>query len=453
VLQDADVVVIGASLAGLLAAAGAAEAGRTVLVLERDELPDTPVPRPGVPQGRQPHILLHRGLLAMEQMLPGIRADLVAAGGIGVDTGALALLDARGWALADEPGCEVVSATRPLVEHVVRQRVSALSGVRLRTGTRVRGVRRSAGCWQVDLDGDAVTAPVVVDASGRSSRLPVWLQQLGVRPAPVSEIDAGLGYASRLYRGGPDPRELAGVAMVATPDFPRGGLALPVEGGGWLIGAVGIGDARPPRDAAGFTAFLGRMRDPALADLAASATPVGPVAVHRQTQNRRRNYHLTGRWPEGLVPLGDSFCAFNPVYGQGITVAAREALLLRDSLLSDRRGDWTDRLLREFAVETALPWAMATGADSAIIGAPPRRFDPVTGLQTAIGWWAAEVSRLAAHGDRRATRTLNRTIHLMGTPLDLLHPALVRGAIRSRIVGSGPLNRRPAGLVALERSA
>ncbi|MBM9468361.1 NAD(P)/FAD-dependent oxidoreductase [Nakamurella leprariae] len=448
--SSADVVVIGASLAGLFAAAAAAGSGRSVVLLERDDLPDEAVPRPGVPQGRQPHVLLHRGLLAMGELLPGIRTDLVAAGGVPVDTGMLAWLDPRGWSV-HEPGLEVVSATRPLVEHVVRQRVLALPGVRIVDRSRVRSVARTAGAWSVTVlgqDGESRWhTGIVVDASGRSSRLPVWLEELHVRPATVTELDAGVGYASRRYQGGPDPRELAGVVVAATPGSPRGGLALPVEGGGWLIGAVGLGEHRPPRDAAGFDDFLHAMRDPVLADLAAGADSAGPVAVHRQTENRRRAYHLVPHWPDDLVPLGDSFCAFNPVYGQDITVAAREAVLLHRSLSSDSRPGRTSRLLRDFAVETLLPWSMATGADAQLAGTA-ERLGPMSGVQAALRWWVGEVARLAVHGDRRAGRAINRTFHLMGSPLDLLHPALAANALRTRLIGA-PANPRPAAVRAL----
>ena len=137
------VVVIGASFAGLFAAAAAAANGADTVILERDQLPETPEPRKGVPQGRQPHVLLHRGLLAAEELLPGLREDLIASGGALFDSGAMPWLGEYGWLPTSWPGPELVSVTRPLLEHLVRQRLISQSSVQLHEGARVSGLRRS----------------------------------------------------------------------------------------------------------------------------------------------------------------------------------------------------------------------------------------------------------------------------------------------------------------------
>ncbi len=109
-------------------------------------------------------------------------------------------------------------------------------------------------------------------------------------------------------------------------------MALPVERGQWLVAAVGLGDRRPPRDPDGFAAFVAALPDPALSAVLRSGEPLGEVAVHRQTGNRRHRYGELRDWPDGLLALGDALCCFDPVYGQGITVAACQALLLRAEL-------------------------------------------------------------------------------------------------------------------------
>ncbi|HEY8790613.1 MAG TPA: FAD-binding protein, partial [Actinopolymorphaceae bacterium] len=145
------VVVVGASVAGMFAAAAAAHAGCAVIVLERDEPTDDVGPHRGVPQGRQPHVFLYRGLLSLEELLPGIRADLIARGAVAIDTGNLAWLGEQGWLATGKPFFEIVSMTRPLFDDVVRQRVVALPGVEIRGGVRVSGLRRSGRQWQVDV--------------------------------------------------------------------------------------------------------------------------------------------------------------------------------------------------------------------------------------------------------------------------------------------------------------
>ncbi|MEU6804061.1 NAD(P)/FAD-dependent oxidoreductase [Streptomyces neyagawaensis] len=439
-------VIIGAGMSGLLTAAVIGATGRRVTVLEQDRGHGMPAPRGGVPQGRQPHVLLHRGLSAIEELLPGLREQLVDAGGVPLDTGDIAWLGEHGWAPFGTPALELVSATRPLVEHLVRQRVAELPGVELRGGTRVRGLIRGAtttgGGWLVEcFDAPPVRADLVVDASGRSSRLPDWLTRFRTgASATTTVVDAGFGYAGRVYAAPSDHLgRVAGIVMLPVPGAPAGGVALPVEGGRWMVAAVGAGDHRPPRDPAGFDAFLNRLRDPALADFTRSARPIGDITVHRRTHNVRRRYERLTHWPDGLLVVGDALCAFNPVYGQGITVAATQALLLRQTLAAGVRPGWERRLMRRLHRAADLPWAIATGEDLRHTGG-----GPASGPDALFGQWSGEVDRLAAHGNLRAQRALDRVYHLVGSPAGLLHPALLAAAVRGRLLGlPAPVPRPP----------
>lgn len=436
------ILVIGASLAGAFAAAASRGPGRSVTVIERDILPGTPRARSGVPQGRQPHVFLYRGLLAVEELLPGIGVELRRAGAATFDTGELAWLGEFGWAPAPRREFQVLSATRPLFEHLVLRRLGAMPGVELRDGIRVERIRRGgeAAPWLVDLqDGSTEAADLVIDASGRASRLPSWLAAAGVRPARTSEVDARLGYATRVYALDAQRVAVPGVVLLQTPQTRAGGLALPVEGGLWLVCAVGSGDRRPPRDPAGFDAYVGGLRDTALSELVHAGQPEGDVAVHRQTSNRRHHYEKVPDWPDGLLPIGDALCAFNPIYGQGITVAACEALLLQRALARGLRRGGERRLLRQFGKVTALPWAIATGEDlryPATVGEAPWG-------QAVLGQWTRELGRLAAHGDELAQRTVARVYHLMAPPWLLFRPGLVAAAARAHVRGYGPPQPRP----------
>lgn len=442
------VAVIGGSLAGLFAAAASAAAGCQVTVLDRDDLDADTLTHPGVPQGRQPHVYLLRGLRAAEDLLPGLHDDLRTAGAVELETTRLAVFSEEGWIPVRSSELVGLSMTRPLFERVVRQRVLDMPGVRLLPGRAVAGLRRhggTGGAWRVLTAAGEIAADIVIDASGRGSRLPTWLAALAVPAPSTEEVDARIGYAVREFADGPDLDGLSGILVGTTPDTGRSGLALPVEGGRWMVLAAGCGDRRPPRDVDGFTAALRAQRDPALADFAGRATPVGDVLIYRRNGNRRHRYERCRNWPAGLLAVGDSFVSFNPIYGQGITVAALDALVLRAAFarsgarLDQRR---TRRLMRRLARVAALPWAIAVGADLRQPTSSGRQ-NPAQQLTSA---WVRELTRQAAHGSERAHLTTQRLFHMVGSTITLAHPALVAEAVRSRVGRRRPAVSRPAGL-------
>lgn len=429
-------VVLGASLAGLFTAAALARNGYRVTVLERDELPDTPSPRKGVPQGAQVHVLLEQGWQAAERVLPGLREEVSGQGAARFDSGRMPWLSEYGWLDTRVRGFDFVSVTRPLLELIVRWRVQQLPGVTLRSAELARGLLRDGGRWRVTSTSGEHTADLVVDASGRSSRLPAWLTALGLRVPPPELLDAHFGYATRLYAA-PVPLPLrTGVVIGGTPETGTGGLAMPVEHGRWLLMGGGYADRRPPRDAAGFHRFLAKLRDPVLARLADRLEPITDVAVHRQTGNRRYRFDTMIDWPAGLLVVGDAAAAFNPVYGQGISVAAGQAAVLQAALAS---GAQADRRLQEKLSEVAdLPWSIATSADLR----HPSADHPTPGPRERLfGAWVERVARLTAAGDPAATVVAGQVYNLTAPPALLFHPFLVGGVLRSLVAPPRSLPR------------
>ena len=442
-------MIIGASLAGLFAAAGAAAAGVRTMIIERDVLPESPVARKGVPQSRQPHVLLHRGLLAAEKLLPGIREDLLSHGAVPFDTGTMAWLGEYGWLPTWIPAYETVSATRPLLEHLVRQRVRNLDNVTMRDGVRVTELHRDGRSWQVVCeDGSTVPADLVIDASGRGSRLPHWLAELGISVPEPLMVDARLGYACRMYRAIGSPPIGIGVVIQPTPQTGRGGLAIPVEDGHWLVVASGYADRRPTRNPGEFDQFLATLPDPAISELTQQLEPVGDIAIHRQTGNRRNRYGRSRSWPAGLLAVGDAYCAFDPVYGQGITVAACQALLVRDALKHGRTAaeggalESTRGLQRRVGATADLPWQVATSEDLRHLSSSGSQ----AGVQRLLGLWTGQLGLLAAHGDRGAYLAFARVYHLMAAPAMLFHPSVIFSVCRAALHGMPEQNPRPRAL-------
>ncbi|MFG2830309.1 NAD(P)/FAD-dependent oxidoreductase [Streptomyces sp. NPDC048434] len=377
-------IVIGGGLAGMLAVTALVGQVDTITVVERDRYPEGHAFRKGVPQARHLHILLSGGRRALEELLPGTVAALNEAGARSLYLPRdLLTRTPTGWQRRfDERRHLTLSVTRPVLDAVVREQVlRAVAGSATRvevleateaiglTGDagRVTGVRvRPRGGEPGGRLERELPAALVVDASGRTSRTPQWYAELG-RPAPQEEtVDAGLAYATRLYRP-KDPATApdAGVNVPGWPECPRGAAYVPVEDGKWLLTLSGVRGHHPPMDAAEFTAFAATIGDPYVHELLGRAEPLSPVHGFRDTCNRRRHYERSGALPEGFLVLGDAGCTFNPVYGQGMSVAALGALAVRSTLADGGglRPGVTAEAQRAVARAAEPAWLVAVGAD------------------------------------------------------------------------------------------
>jgi 2-polyprenyl-6-methoxyphenol hydroxylase-like FAD-dependent oxidoreductase len=428
-------VVLGGSVAGLLAARVLSDAYAGVTVIERDALAPTYAPRRGVPQGRHAHFLLARGAQVLDELFPGLSVELRAAGAPTGD----ALDDTRmylsGHLLRRTPtGLAAISVSRGFLEGHIRERVRALPNVRIldrcdvvgllassdhRRVTGARVLRRADGSAE-----EAVRADLLVDATGRGSRAGAWLAALGHAPAPEEHVRMDLGYATRRYRVDDDRigGDL-GILHGLTPAHPRGGGLARLEGGRMLLTLAGLRGDHPPRDPAGFDAFAQSLRFPDIHAAIRDAEPLDDPVAYRFTDSVRRRYDRVRRPPAGFVAMGDSLCSLNPLYGQGMSVAALEALALRRHV---RRGVARPRrLLRDLVAITDGPWRMAVGADLA--------FDGVDGRGTPdMRVMRGYVSRLhaAAADDAALSVAFVRVSALVDPPAALLRPRVVMRLLR-----------------------
>ncbi|MEV8511462.1 hypothetical protein [Dactylosporangium sp. NPDC051484] len=425
-------VVIGGSLAGMAAARALAEHFASVVVIERDELADDTEPRRGVPQGGHGHVLLVAGQRALDTLFPGLMAELVAAGAVEFDPG-MDLSFFRFGAIWPRVRTQLrlVTASRPMLERAVRRRVRALAGVEVRTGIAVSALvgdgERITG---VRLDDDTVLdAGVVVDCSGRGGRSQQWLRDLGHREPRVTEMKIGVGYATRLYRRRPTDLGDARAAF-ALPDPPselRAGLALPIEGDRWVVSLGGWHSAFP-RDEAAFAAHAASLPHPGLAGIVADGEALSDITVCTLPVSRRRHFEELHGAPAGYLALGDAVCSFNPIYGQGMTCAAIEAVEL--GRLLERHAAVTATLSLEYhrraARVVATPWRFASGGDFAYpqtAGVRPRGVALVNAYARRV--------QLASMVNQDVRQVFTSVQHLIMDPAALSTPAMVARVLRS----------------------
>ncbi len=430
-------VVIGAGVGGLLAAAALHESFPRVVVVDRDTLPDGARARRGVPQGRQLHALLASGALALDQLLPGLTGELRAAGASVVD-----LQQDVHWYLDGHlmrgaaSGLTGLGSSRPLLEHVVRQRVRALPGVEVVDACEVTGLvtthdrasvvgvrvrPRDPSRPEFELD-----AGLVVDSAGRGSRTPVWLEELGYPRAPETTVRTDHVYVTRHYHQEPEMEgEHLTAASTAFPGQPRSGVVSREEGGRFTVALTGMLGQEPPTDDAGMLAYAESLSGPEVAEVMRRARPLDEPVRMRYPGATRRHYERLRRFPGRYLVMNDGICSFNPVYGQGMTVAALEAVLLR-RLLAAGEQDLARRFFRAAGKLVDAPWALATGSDL--------RFAEVAGrrpLGSALVDRYLDRFRVAATVDPRLGEAFLRVANMLDAPGGLFAPGTVLRVLRS----------------------
>jgi 2-polyprenyl-6-methoxyphenol hydroxylase-like FAD-dependent oxidoreductase len=421
-------VIVGGSIGGLLAGLVLAEVCDEVVVVERGELPDAPVPRVGVPQGGHAHGLLAGGLAALEQLLPGLCRELEQSGCPTGDN----LSDAA-WVFAGkrlvrgDSGVRGMTLARPLLEHVIRQRVAQLPNLSIRTGARALGLRyeadRVTGLRIAPARGveETLTAELVVDASGRHSELPQWLTALGLAGPRVEEVALETHYASRTYAR--RPHHLSGgiaLSLVANPRVPRGGIALALDAERWVVSQYALGGARPPRDHAGFVAFARTLSSPALAELLEDAEPLSEARTLRFPSSIRRHYDKLRDFPKGLLVCADALASFNPTFGQGITVAAKQAVLLRDSCRRLPLAELGKFFLQQAASIVDVAWNTSVGPAFMYPGVVGR---PTLRMRIANAYLPRVIAR--AQHDVQVATTLLQVMQFLAPPAAPFAPRML----------------------------
>ncbi|QCN99958.1 2-polyprenyl-6-methoxyphenol hydroxylase-like oxidoreductase (plasmid) [Azospirillum argentinense] len=442
-------IVIGGSISGMLAARVLSESFAHVTVLERDRYGDGPALRKGQPQGWHVHLILARGRMELERLFPGLGPDLEAAGAVCFQWSEGARVNGPfGW-LPDYTSDRLLvrGSTRALLDWHVRDHLLRLPNVRMEEGCAVKGLltdpsRRAVTGVRVARDsGDSeIYGDLVVDTSGRASASLKWLEEIGCAAPPESVVDCHLAYSCRWYEAPKDASSRW--KLISTqpkaPDDPLSAAIFPIEGDRYIGGLATIGLKSVPDDDAGFLELAKSLRTPEFHAWFSAAKPLSPIYTFRQAPNRVRHFERVPNLPDRYLPMGDVVGTLNPIYGQGITLAALSALTLGDSLarasgpdpLSAAVRSHLQRLPREVY---ATPWIMAALGDSLWPGttiAVQSRFQRWL-LREPWLWlfrrFSVAINRMAAE-DPELARGLMEVMHMIKPPAEVLNGRLMRRA-------------------------
>ncbi|HVQ51848.1 MAG TPA: 2-polyprenyl-6-methoxyphenol hydroxylase-like oxidoreductase [Mycobacterium sp.] len=434
-------VVLGASMGGLVAARVLADFYDKVTVVERDVLPHDAANRRGVPQGRHVHALLGRGSAVLTELFPGLADEVVGAGAPTLDYHDLSevyfsvagRVPTRTGAFHSIP--PVLIPSRPLLESLVRRRLRAIENVTLLEGYDVADLLSTAGGNRVtgvlirahNGQGEQVLdADLVADVTGKGSRTPVFLEALGYGRPMEDSVHVRLTYSSQLLRLPPGTLKEKLVIVSPAPGRPTGMALFGYEDDTWVLTVFGMAGVEPPCKLAEMVAFADGLAPPHVLAAIGMGEPLDEVCRFRYPESRWRRYDKMRRFPDGLVVLGDAICSFNPIYGQGMTVAALQAQVLRDCL---RHGttDLARRYFRAAAKPIGVAWQFAVGGDLSLPEVEGHRPLSVRLSNKYVDWLQA-----AAETDLEVAEQLTRVVGLLDPPASLLRPKMLLSATRAR---------------------
>lgn len=440
-------LVVGGSVTGLATVRVLSEHFEQVTLIERDKLPSGLEPRKGCPQAAHPHGLLKRGEQLASELFPDLLPALVAGGAAPVESGGNLYWHHFGvWKASTSHVIPAYMFSRVFLESEIRKRVLALPNVKLLDGCEVSGLLNDASKSRVtgvvmhrvgSTAEENISADLVVDACGRASKTPRWLEMIGRPLVTESIVKVDVGYATREFKRPPEGTyPWTGLFVIGqAPQSRRLAVLIPIEGSRWIVTLAGILGDHAPTDEQGWFEFAHSLPVPHLYNALKAATPLTDVATYKFAYHQRRHYERMKDLPDGLVVLGDSHCSFNPLYGQGMSTGIIGAVLLGQELTRARQnGGLASGLSRRFqqalAVETNNPWALSTGEDF--------RYPGVTGTRpfgfSLIQWYTGRMHR-TAETDPEVVRSFFRVNHMLAPLSEMMRPRILFSVLR------GPTSR------------
>ena len=399
-------IVVGGGLGGLSAARALSDRFRQVVILDRDELPGGATPRPGVPQGKHPHGLLGGGLNALERLFPGFGKELGRAGAVPIDRGFDILYEIPGqdpWPRI-KFGRPTYAMSRPLIELTLRRQVERLTNVKVQGGCRVLHIMGGSNtgaatgiCFRTQSGNvETLQSDLIIDASGNGSLTLEFLRASGRRVPGETRIGVNMRYASALFDRA-DIRDNYKMAYTFpnAPEESRAGLIVPAENENYQVVLIGRGDDIPSINESEFRRYAQKLWTTTLHDAIKNAKLLTEITPCSFTESRWRHFAQVPDFPRGLLPIGDAICRFNPVHGQGMSVAAQEASLLFD-LLGGFDNDLLSTVAPDFLTQSekliGAPWAMSAIPDfiyPETTGVRPQDLQERLNFQKGLGRLAA----------------------------------------------------------------
>jgi flavin-dependent dehydrogenase len=435
-------IVVGGSIAGLIAARVLSDYFEQTLVLERDEIADQPVIHKSVPQGNHLHALLHGGLQVLSLLYPRFTEDLRQRGATQITVGrdiVWYLPDGKAYSPTGsvrapfDAKLEAYCASRGLIEFVIRKRTTAIPNVRFESGSAVQELiyRDRRVCGVRCADARLIEAELVIDATGRGHRARRWLSSIGFPPPAETEIGLDTAYSTANFR---KPESFPGEPIIfitgPAPQFTRRGYVITIENGTLLVSLIGRFGDFPPTDKQGFLAFANELHSDLAYRIITEAEQLSPIAHHRFVSSVQRHYEQMNPFPEGFLVIGDALCTFNPIYAQGMSAAAKQAKILQDILAeyaeqSRELSGIASAFFPKAAEFNSTPWHLAAGFDFAF---PQTRGTRPPGTEERARYLATLDALQADDAEIR---------HLMTEVFHLLQPlsVLQREPLRSRVLG------------------
>ncbi len=437
-------VVVGASIAALLAAKALSNHFENVTVIERDPRPMDDQPHRGAPQGHHAHALLKSGENVLEHFFPGIMKSMGDKHVEADFSDDVRWFHHGGWKVRYDSQFTINIQTRPVLEGTIRAHVEQLPNLSFCYETsvedlivdksgRIGGVLVRNGGQQTN----AIHADLVVDASGRGSRTPQWLEKHGFAAPETTLIKIDLTYASRFFEAPSKPIDWK--FMVINPYTPaetRAGYIIPV-GDKWLVTLAGYNGEKTPVDGDQFVEFTRTLAQPDVYEAIKDLTPLTEVKTFHYPAEQRRHYEKLSQFPDGLIVMGDAFCSFDPVFGQGMSVSAKEALFLDQQLSREKQSatvnlaGFPQRFHKGLNSVVATAWLLSTSEDFRYPKTEGKK--PLGSIGLAVlHWYTGHIFSLSAT-DKQVYATFVRVMNLLVGPLPLFHPAIVFKVLRRTV--------------------